>query len=50
MNIITDTLRRKLILKKIELAPFIIKMVDQRKVMPKGIIPDVRLDVGRIVI
>ena len=50
VNIITCTLRRKLGLKKIEPAPFTIKMVDQRTVMPKGIIRDVRLDVGRIVI
>jgi hypothetical protein len=50
VNIITDTLRRKLGLKKIEPAPFTIKMADQRKVMPKGIIRDVRLDVGGIVI
>ena len=34
-NIITDTLRKKLELKKIKLAPFTIKMVDQRKIMPK---------------
>ena len=50
LNIITNTLRRKLGLKKIEPAPFTIKMVDQRKVTPKGIIRDVRLDVGGIVI
>ena len=50
VNIITYTLRRKLGLNKIEPAPFTIKMVDQRKVMPKGIIRDVRLDVGGIVI
>ena len=50
VNIITDTLRRKLGLKKIEPAPFTIKMADQRKVMPKGIIRDVRLDVGGIII
>jgi hypothetical protein len=50
MNIITDTLRRKLGLKKIEPAPFTIKMADQKKVMPKGIIRDVRLDVGGIII
>jgi hypothetical protein len=50
VNIITDTLRRKLGLTKIEPTPFTIKMADQRKVMPKGIIRDVRLDVGGIVI
>jgi hypothetical protein len=50
VNIITDTLRRKLGLNKIEPTPFTIKMADQRKVMPKGIIRDVRLDVGGIVI
>ena len=50
VNITTDTLRRKLGLKKIEPAPFTIKMANQRKVMPKGIIRDVRLDVGGIVI
>ena len=50
VNIITDTLRKKLGLKKIEPAPFTIKMADQRKVMPKGIIRDVCLDVGGIVI
>jgi hypothetical protein len=50
VNIITDTLRKKLGLKKIEAAPFTIKMADQRKVMPKGIIRNVRLDVGGIVI
>lgn len=33
-----------------EPAPFIIKMADQRKVMPKGIMRDVRLDVGGIMI
>ena len=47
VNIITDTLRRKLGLKP---APFTIEMANQRKVMPKGIIRDVRLDVGGIVI
>ena len=50
VNIIKDTLRKKLGFKKIEPAPFTIKMADQRKVMPKGIIRDVRLDVGGIVI
>ena len=37
-------------LKKLEPAPFTIKMADQRKVMPKEIIRDVRLDVGGIII
>ena len=41
VNIITDTLRWKLGLKKIEPAPFTIKTADPRKVMPKGIIRDV---------
>ena len=50
VNIITDTLRRKLGLKKIEPAPFTIKMANQRKVMPKGNIRDVCLDVGGIII
>ena len=50
MNIITNTLKKKLGLKKIEPAPFSIKMADQRKVLPKGIIRDVRLDVDRIMI
>ena len=40
VNIITDALRKKLSLKKITPAPFTIKMVDQRKVMPKGIIQE----------
>ena len=46
VNIIIDTLRRKLGLKKIEPAPFTIKTANQRKVMPKEIIRDVCLDVG----
>jgi hypothetical protein len=50
VNTITDTLRRKLGLKKIEPPPCTIKMADQRKVMHKRIIRDVRLDVGEIVI
>lgn len=48
--IITNTLRRKLGLKRMEPTPFTIKMADQRKVMAKGITRDVRLDVGNIVI
>lgn len=40
LNIITDTFRRELGLKKTEPAPFTIKMADQRKVMPKEIIRD----------
>ena len=50
MNIITDTLRKKLGLQNIEPRPITIKMADQRKVMRKGIIQDVCLDVGKIVI
>ena len=49
VNIIIDTLRKQLRFKKIEPPPFTIKMVDQRKVMPKGI-KDARFDVGGIVI
>lgn len=50
MNIIINTLRRKLGLKIIKPAPFIIKISDQRKSIHKGIIQDVRHDVGGIVI
>jgi hypothetical protein len=50
VNIITDTLKKKLGLKRMEPAPFTLKMAEQKKVMPKGIIRDVRLDVGGIVI
>ena len=38
VNIITNTLRKKLVPKKIKPTPFTIKMVDRRKIMPKGII------------
>ena len=48
VNIITKTLKKRLGLKKLEPAPFTIKTADQRKVMPKGIIRDVCLDVGII--
>ena len=48
LNIIA--LRRKWGLMKIEPAPLTIKMADQRKFMPKGILRDIRLDVGGIII
>ena len=47
VNIITDTLMEKLgIGKQLEVAPFTIKMVDQRKVMPIGIIKNLKITIG----
>jgi hypothetical protein len=47
VNIITDTLMRKLgIEKQLEVAPFTIKMADQRKVTPLGIIKNLKINIG----
>jgi hypothetical protein len=47
VNIITDTLMRKLgIVKQLEVAPFTIKMADQTKVTPLGIIKNLRIIIG----
>ena len=47
VNIITDTLMEKLgIGKQLEVAPFTIKMADQRKVMPLGIIKNLKITIG----
>jgi hypothetical protein len=47
VNIITDKLCRKLEYNWIELAPFTIKMADQRKVSPLGIIRNLKFEIGR---
>ena len=46
VNIISDHLRRKLDLQKLELAPFTIKMADQRRVTPLGIMRNFKIDIG----
>jgi hypothetical protein len=47
VNIITDTLMGELrIEKQLEVAPFTIKMADQRKVMPLGIIKNLKINIG----
>jgi hypothetical protein len=44
VNIIFENLRKKLGLKKPKSTPFIIKMVDQRKVQPIGLINNLKFD------
>jgi hydrogenase maturation factor len=44
VNIISKSLRRKLRLRKLQLAPFVVRMVDQRKVQPIGLIRNLKLD------
>jgi len=46
VNIITEELCRKLGYRKLEPAPFTIKMADQRKVTPLRILRDLRIEIG----
>ena len=48
VNIITNALRKKLGLINIETAPFTIKMADQRKMVPVGLIKNLKIDVGGV--
>ena len=48
VNIMTNALRKKLGLTNIEAAPFTIKMADQRKVVPVGLIRNLKMDVGGV--
>ena len=46
VNIITDTLMEKLgIEKQLEMAPFTMKMADQKKVTPLGIIKNLKINI-----
>ena len=47
-NIMKNALRKKLGLTNIGVAPFRIKMVDQRKVVPVCLIRDLKIDVGGV--
>ncbi len=44
VNIIFESLRKKLKLKKIQLTPFVVWMVDQRKVQPIGLIKNFKIN------
>jgi hypothetical protein len=44
VNIISKSLRKKLGLKKPKPAPFVVRMVDQRKVQPIGLIRNLKID------
>jgi hypothetical protein len=47
VNFITDTLMKKLgIEKQLEVAPFTIKMADQMKVTPLGVIKNLKINIG----
>ncbi len=47
INIISEHLQRKLGLKKPQSTPFMVRMVDQRKVQPLGLIQNFKIDLVR---
>jgi hypothetical protein len=44
VNIISKSLRRKLGLRKLQLAPFVVCKVDQKKVQPIGLVRNLKID------
>jgi hypothetical protein len=48
VNIMNNVLRKKLGLINIEAAPFTIKMADQRKVVPVGLIRNLKIEIGGV--
>jgi hypothetical protein len=46
VNIILESLRKKLGLRKPQLASFVVHMVDQQKVQPMGLIQNLKIDLA----
>ncbi len=46
VNIVSKSLRKKLKLKKPQLAPFVVRMADQRKLQPIGLIKNLKINLA----
>jgi hypothetical protein len=49
VNIISKSLRKKIGLRKLQLAMFVVRMADQRKAQPLGLIRNLKINLGSYV-